>query len=124
MNPNFFNATNTINPAILQKPPLANGHYAHDAEYNQTDIKQLYPLHLAIHRGAAPTIRMLINDPNIDLQQFDAKGQTPLHLAAKYNDLNTIQMLMDREVDLNKMNTQKETALHVAAREGHSGSFR
>lgn len=44
---------------------------------------------------------------------------TSVHYAAQYNELETVQMLLDRGADLNAVNEKGRTALHIACTRGY-----
>ena len=48
-----------------------------------------------------------------------ATRETPLHLASKHGDLQCIELLLDRQADVNAHNHWHETPLHVASKHGH-----
>jgi ankyrin repeat protein len=47
----------------------------------------------------------------VDLQNSDLIGNTPLHIAARYNNWKCAKFLMDQGVDLNKENTYGRSPL-------------
>lgn len=49
-----------------------------------------------------------------DLDCFDIKGQTALHLAAKYGFKNVLKHLIGKGTDVNKKNVQGQTPVHLA----------
>lgn len=59
-------------------------------------------LRAALDGGASPMAR-------------DARGNTPLHLAAGYGDAASLRLLLDRGAEVNATNTAGSTALQRAA---------
>lgn len=54
-------------------------------------------------------------ETNVDiLECFDIKGQTALHLVAKYGFKNVLIHMIDKGTDVNITNTQGQTPLHLA----------
>ncbi|XP_019188650.1 PREDICTED: protein ACCELERATED CELL DEATH 6-like [Ipomoea nil] len=55
-------------------------------------------------------------------RQVTPKGNTVLHIAALYGHLHFVQKILEKHSSLLCVpNKENETALHIAAREGHSG---
>lgn len=56
--------------------------------------------------------------------EHDAWGQTPLHEAAKRNDVAMMKLLMEHGAKANERDESRRTPLHVAAWEGHAEAVR
>lgn len=86
------------------------------------------PLHLSVVGGHPKTTRCLLdseerNDASqerIMIRKQVSKSSAVLALATKANFIDIVQLLLDAGVDINYQDEQGETALHVAARFGHS----
>ncbi|MDR1334421.1 MAG: ankyrin repeat domain-containing protein, partial [Holosporaceae bacterium] len=66
---------------------------------------------------------------NIDLNTVnvntpDKWGDMLLHVAARYGQVGTIGVLLDRSAEVDARNRYGETPLHVAAGRGHVGAIR
>lgn len=61
----------------------------------------------------ASTLQLISKGCEVDL--FDVEGQTPLHKAVMYNQLESLQVLAMNGVDLNSKDPSGNTALHVRA---------
>ena len=73
------------------------------------------PLHWAVKAGSLKTVNVLTNCllPST-LEEKDHEGNTPLHLACKYNRLDVLQFLLDRGADVTVRNQGNMTCLDVA----------
>ena len=73
------------------------------------------PLHLAVKAGSLKTVNVLTNCflPST-LEEKNHEGNTPLHLACKYNRLDVLQFLLDRGADVTVRNQGDMTCLDVA----------
>lgn len=86
------------------------------------------PLHLSVVGGHPLTTRALLdaenwkgpNQDKVAMRRDISKSGAVLALATKANFVDIIQLLVDAGVDVNYQDQQGETALHVAARFGHS----
>ena len=98
-----------------------------DAPYWQ-DLDGYAPLHLGVIGGQARTVKVLLEaadwrediDRKTAVSQNISKSGEVLALAAKANFVVIVRLLVEAGVDLNYQDDQGETALHVAARFGHT----
>lgn len=92
------------------------------------DSEGCAPLHLSVIGGHPLTTKALleaedwrgVQDQKALLRKHMTKTGEVLELATKSNFVVIVQLLVDAGVDLNYQDEQGETALHVAARFGHS----
>ncbi|XP_060091317.1 ankyrin repeat domain-containing protein 42 [Heteronotia binoei] len=75
-----------------------------------------FPGHDAAFRGDLETIRSLLENHIISINERDDKGSTLLHKAAGQGHLNLIQWLIDREANCNITNDAGESPKDVARR--------
>ena len=83
-------------------------------------------LFVAIRRNLPAMVELLLRfeaDPNIATDERCGK-QTPLHLAAEFDQCTSMTMLLQFGANPNTVDAQKQTALHIAARMGHAASAR
>lgn len=86
------------------------------------------PLHLSVIGGHPLTTKTLLDserwqgteDEKISTRKSVSKSGAALALAAKSNFVQIVKLLVDADVDINYQDEQGETALHVAARYGHT----
>ena len=98
-----------------------------DAPYWQ-DSDGYAPLHLSVLGGQPKTVKALLeageqgaaDDRNHALSHNISKSGEVLALATKANFVVIVKLLVEAGVDLNYQDDQGETALHVAARFGHT----
>lgn len=103
-------------PEVL-KLLLDNG-----ALLNAPDFYGLSPLVAAISRGTNLDNCRLLLDQGADITIRDPCGGTPLEAAARHNNVDGVQFLLDHHVDVNtKSLGSYGTALHVACHKGHEG---
>lgn len=87
------------------------------APLNDADDSGLTPLVAAIRVGDAALVRRLLQ-AGASIEKA-GKGSSPLHVAAERGDLAVIEALLAGRPDLNALDSFGETALLVAARQGH-----
>ncbi|XP_059484269.1 ankyrin repeat family A protein 2-like [Neocloeon triangulifer] len=91
----------------------------------QTLTPVLEPVDVSIHHRAGQG--ELTEDDfveEIDVDEEDAFGLTPLHWASSYGQLPTVQLLLQKGASINKQGKEGETALHLAASGGHHDTLK
>lgn len=86
------------------------------------------PLHLSVIGGHPATTQALLqgenwrgpNDDQKAIRRSVSKSSAVLAIAAKSNFKRIVKLLVDAGVDINWQDSSGETALHIAARFGHS----
>ncbi|KAB2575044.1 Glycerophosphodiester phosphodiesterase GDE1 [Lasiodiplodia theobromae] len=91
------------------------------------DLDGYAPLHLSVIGGHPLTTKTLLDserwqdpDEKISIRKSVSKSGAVLSLAVKSNFVQIVKLLVDAGVDINYQDEQGETALHVAARYGHT----
>lgn len=105
----FFNAIKQDNPVAL-KALLARGFDA-----NTPDPKGQHGLYLALSEPSLKAAQVLVSWPKTDVNRLNAKGESPLMLAALKGHQDLVEQLIKRGADVNKTGW---TALHYAASSG------
>jgi ankyrin repeat protein len=105
----FLSAIRQDNPATL-KGLLVRGFDA-----NTPDPKGQHSLYLALSEGSLKAAQVLISWPKIDVNRLNAKGESPLMLAALKGYQELVEQLIKRGADVNKTGW---TPLHYAASSG------
>jgi ankyrin repeat protein len=108
----FFTAIKQDNPDAI-KTLLARGFDA-----NTPDPKGQHGLYLALGEPSLKAAQVLISWPKTDVNRLNAKGESPLMLAALKGYQDLAEQLIKRGADVNKTGW---TALHYAASSGHLG---
>ena len=57
----------------------------------------------------------LLNSKQVDLEEKDESGNTPLHGATRFDNTRMMKKLIDAGANINSKNNQEETPLHLAA---------
>ena len=60
-------------------------------------------------------IDILLNSKQVDLEEKDEDGNTPLYVATMFNNTRFMKKLIDAGANINSKNNQKKTPLHYAA---------
>ncbi|VDM30925.1 unnamed protein product [Hydatigera taeniaeformis] len=78
------------------------------------------PLHLAAKRGRAEAARTLLQVMRPELvNAVGRNGLTPLHMAAHYNHVALVQLLLEFGAEADRPAGNGYTALHIAAKRNH-----
>ncbi|KAG0640155.1 ankyrin repeat-containing domain protein [Tuber brumale] len=83
------------------------------------------PLGLAASKGNPTVVRLLMQDPRVDVNMFDVSGGNPLLNGARSGELFVVrQLLADARVDVHVVDRDQESAIHIAARHRHPHTLR
>ena len=82
------------------------------------------PLDIAIKRNQEQLVRFLLSkdvtiDYNMTLMSVGSMGGMPLNFAVELNEINIVQLLLDRGASLESTNIIGDTPLHTAASKGN-----
>lgn len=72
--------------------------------------------------GGTKHVLQLLDDGAVDVNECDASCQTALHLAAYYNDVQLVRLLLDRGAAVHAVDERTKTPLHTAVL-SHSAIF-
>ena len=85
------------------------------AEVTSSDIHGRTALHLAVKAGSLKTVKIVLNYLLLStLEEKDEDGNTPLHIACRYNRLDILHFFLDQGADVTALNNRKMTCLDVA----------
>lgn len=77
-------------------------------------------LHYASAQGNLDIVKAIIEHSDIDVNEGNGMGDSPLILASRYANENIVSYLLSHpHIRVNKSNKGGSTALHCAARNGH-----
>ena len=78
-------------------------------------------LHIAVPGGHCPLIMLLLQNPALNLNKRDSDGNTALHIAIKWRNLEVVKLLHAAGADLEIANGSGRTALLLALYYGQMG---
>ena len=79
------------------------------------------PLFVAALRNHYDIAKLLIAQPDIDVNQNRADGATPLHTASYHGNLDALRVLLShKKIELSSGTKEGETPLEMAAKNGHN----
>ncbi len=87
-----------------------------DAEIH-TDTYGNTPLHLACYNGQSETVRVLLQNPEIDINATNDLGVTALHVAVECSNIYITELLLKAGADAQERDDHGDTFLHMAARQ-------
>lgn len=78
-------------------------------------------LHKAVLKKDCLAIRLLSENPRVDMNARDSKGQTALHRAVKENENFEIVklLILSPKVNINALDSRRQTPLHIASSLGN-----
>lgn len=106
----FFRAIRQDNPAKMEE--LLNRGF----DANTANTNGQYGLYMALGDGSLKVAKTLINWSKTDVNKLNLKDESPLMLAALKENLELVQMLIQRGADVNKTGW---APLHYAASKGN-----
>jgi hypothetical protein len=90
----------------------------------QENVYALDRLMAAAKEGDVETVRRLVNEYDLDVNQSDQYGRTALHFAALRGHEGVARLLLELGADVNQSDQYGRTALDFAAFQGHEGVAR
>ena len=78
-----------------------------------------YPLHEAVESGKIEQVASLLECSNINVNEQDTDGMTPLHIAARDGYIEIARLLIKHQANSNLADDCGDTPLAVAAINGH-----
>ncbi|KAG8453080.1 hypothetical protein GDO86_004770 [Hymenochirus boettgeri] len=93
---------------------IAGVEYERDHPEKQENLA--FPAHVAAFKGDLVTLRKLVENGIININERDDKGATPLHKAAGQGRLECLQWLLEMGADYNITNEAGETPKDIAKR--------
>ncbi|PUU81953.1 ankyrin repeat-containing domain protein [Tuber borchii] len=93
----------------------------HDINHLGRDVYVATALHKAISCRNYPLTLLFLDNPALDLNKLDFYGNTALHIAIEWRNLEVVKLLHAAGADLEIANRRKRTALLLALQYGHMG---
>ena len=78
------------------------------------------PLHLAARGGHEEIVKVLLDQPSVEVDAKDNSGKTALHFACSEGHRKVCQILLNFGADVKAISADKTTPLHSAILNGHS----
>jgi ankyrin repeat protein len=78
------------------------------------------PLHFAARNGQGEACRVLVSTCRVNIDSLDSYGWTPLIVAANYNELQIVEVLLELGADIALRDADDKTALDRAREGGHA----
>mmetsp|Transcript_28664 Transcript_28664/g.37567 ORF Transcript_28664/g.37567 Transcript_28664/m.37567 type:complete len:439 (+) Transcript_28664:191-1507(+) len=78
-----------------------------------------YPIHMAAEQGSIEVLQYLIERDGELVSKCNSSGLTALHLASAANHLKVVELLVEKNADVNAIGATGWTPIHFAAYEGH-----
>ncbi|KAF0754411.1 hypothetical protein AaE_005341, partial [Aphanomyces astaci] len=97
--------------AIVMVKMLLEGDLCH---VDVQDEDGLTPLHVAVKRGQADIVALLINRKS-NVHAKTSEGKSPLHLACQYGHFAVVEILVKYQPVLNELTEDRQTPLILAA---------
>jgi len=85
---------------------------------NTHNASGMTPLSLATQKQYETVVKMLLEDPDIDVNKRNHQGYTPLHFACAGESTSIITMLLKKHADLFSKSEKGFIPLHIACRKG------
>jgi len=109
--------------AYMGDPEIVRLLIEYGARINVKDSQWMYPLHRAcasINLPKAKDIVSILLDNEADVNARDKSQRTCLHIAAKHNSVDSIQLILNQNINsIDVSDRSGRTALHYACQEGH-----
>lgn len=81
------------------------------ADINAVDVNDCTSLMYVAKSNNAKIAKLLLSNPNINLEQKDCRGCTAVQIAAKNKSLNVISLLIEAGADINSIDYEGESIL-------------
>lgn len=88
--------------------------------WNERDESVRTPLHHAVIAKSTSCVRILCEQFNIDVSPADAHKVTPLHAACALGALDSVNILLHKDANIEARDSERNTPLLAAARWGHA----
>lgn len=119
--PSLLTMKNNRGNLPLHKAALINNYsiidlLSQNVNVNSKNDEGQTPLHLASMAGSLTSMDVLLQNKSTDINAIDNNGNTPTHLALKYDHECAFQLLYKRIVDMNVVNDKGNSLLHAAVK--------
>lgn len=113
----FYNVKPENIPSI--EPPLVALPYTHDDD----SPNGFTELHYAVMENNIEKVSQIIKSNPESVFEVNVHGNNALHLAVYNNNKKMINILLATDLDVNKVNNNQDTALHIAIDWGYDNSL-
>ena len=88
------------------------------ADVNAPNASGTTPLSLAVQKQDERIIELILNSPNVEVDQANHQSYTPLHYACAGNNAEIITMLLDKGANLFRKTDKGYIPIHIACLRG------
>lgn len=90
-------------------------HFCGDGAVNTRNTQRRGPLHIASKTGNIAALKILLSQPDLEINMTDVRGETALHQA---KDATVAGMLLEKSLNAHIQDVDGNTALHCALEQG------
>lgn len=96
----------------------------HSANAYAANIRSVTPMHIAAQKGHTGIAAILLDSDPSNIEVQDRRQMQPLHHAAKHNQVEMIEFLLQKGADMNALDVDSHTPFLSAAYHGQVEAFR
>ncbi|GFT71159.1 hypothetical protein NPIL_297601, partial [Nephila pilipes] len=85
------------------------------AGIDKKNFHDVQPIHIAVREDHEDIVEYFLTEDTSLINSIDRLGYTPLHYAARNNNLGMVRLLVDRGADINAENTSGKKPIDIAS---------
>lgn len=75
------------------------------------------PLHQSCYNGHSQTVKVMLKNPDIEVDATNDAGETPLYIAVRENNHYIVELLLEAGANVKQSSDSGESLLHLAAKQ-------